>query len=161
MLKTAATLTGARQIEAHVDADNAASRRVAERAGFVEKGTVVDDVWTGEKITRIRYVKPLVHGVDLDGETRCAHWHSPLDIVAIKMKCCETYYACKDCHEALAGHAAAVWPRGERDEKAVLCGACGHEMTVRDYLACGDACPSCGAGFNPGCRHHHHFYFEA
>src|SRR3569832_513759 len=36
MLKVAATLSGARQSEAHVDADNIASRRVAEGAGFVE-----------------------------------------------------------------------------------------------------------------------------
>ena len=104
--------------------------------------------------------RPVVHGVDLDAQTRCAHWRSPLDIVAIKMKCCGEYYACKDCHDALADHAAKVWPSSEFDQKAVLCGACGTELTVREYLACGNTCPVCGAGFNPGCRHHHHFYFE-
>ncbi|MBL6936226.1 MAG: hypothetical protein ISS15_13775 [Alphaproteobacteria bacterium] len=161
MLNEAATLPGARQIEAHVDADNSASRRVAERAGFVETGTVVDDVWTGETVTRVRYVKPLVHGVALDSQTRCAHWHSTLDIIAIKMKCCGAYYACKDCHDALAGHDAAVWPRAEFGETAVLCGACGVELSVRQYLDCGNACPACGAAFNPGCRNHYHFYFEA
>jgi RimJ/RimL family protein N-acetyltransferase len=50
--------TGARQIEARVDADNVASRRVAERAGFVEDGTANEESWsTGEMLTRVRYVR--------------------------------------------------------------------------------------------------------
>ena len=102
----------------------------------------------------------MVHGIDVDDETRCAHWRSPVDIVALRMKCCGEYYACKDCHEALAGHPIKVWPRLEWDTHAVLCGACGSEMTIADYLAAADACPSCDAAFNPGCRGHHHFYFE-
>lgn len=101
-----------------------------------------------------------VLGVDLDDETRCAHWYSPRDVVAIRMKCCGEYYACKDCHDALGGHPAQVWPRSEWDEKAVLCGVCRHEMSIAAYLASSDACPACGAGFNPGCRLHRHFYFE-
>jgi uncharacterized CHY-type Zn-finger protein len=103
---------------------------------------------------------PIVRGINLDAQTRCVHYRSVVDIVAIKMKCCGIYYACKDCHEALAGHAFAVWPRGEWDARAVLCGACGVEMTIREYLGCRAACPGCGAAFNPGCRVHHHFYFE-
>jgi uncharacterized CHY-type Zn-finger protein len=101
-----------------------------------------------------------VWGLDLDPETRCAHYGSPVDIVAIKMKCCRVYYACKDCHDALAGHPLKAWLATERDELAVMCGACGTEMPIRRYLACADACPACGEAFNPGCRHHHHFYFE-
>ena len=101
-----------------------------------------------------------VRGLGVDAETRCVHWRSPRDVVAIRMRCCGDYYACKDCHAALAGHAAQVWPRAEWDALAVLCGACGSEMSIRTYLGCGDACPACGAGFNPGCRLHHHFYFE-
>jgi uncharacterized CHY-type Zn-finger protein len=104
--------------------------------------------------------RPEIRGVALDAETRCAHWHSALDVIAIRMKCCGVYYACKDCHDALAGHAIVVWPRAEWNEKAVLCGACSCEMSVRDYLDCANACPACGAGFNPGCRSHNHFYFE-
>jgi RimJ/RimL family protein N-acetyltransferase len=54
----AVPVTGARQIEARVDADNAASRRVAERAGFVENGTAKEESWsTGETLTRVRYVR--------------------------------------------------------------------------------------------------------
>lgn len=104
--------------------------------------------------------RPPVFGLDLDPQTRCAHYRSPLDVIAIKMRCCGAYYACKDCHDALAGHQSAVWPRGEWDRPAVLCGVCGGEISVRAYLDCGNACPSCGARFNPGCRLHYHFYFE-
>ena len=106
-------------------------------------------------------MRPLVHGLELDPETRCRHWRSERDIVAIRMKCCGLYYACKDCHEALAGHPIETWPELEWGTKAVLCGACGSEMRIRDYLEGNDACPYCGAQFNPGCRHHRHFYFAA
>jgi uncharacterized CHY-type Zn-finger protein len=101
-----------------------------------------------------------VRGVGLDPQTRCAHYHGPTDIIAIKMKCCGVYYACKDCHEALAGHAARVWPRNEWDERAILCGGCGAELSIRDYMQCESQCPACGARFNPGCRNHYDFYFE-
>jgi uncharacterized CHY-type Zn-finger protein len=104
--------------------------------------------------------RPIVHGLNLDPETRCAHWASPLDIVAIKMRCCGRYYACKDCHEALAGHALQAWPREEWNETAILCGACGAELSVSAYLDSDNRCPACAAPFNPGCRTHHHFYFE-
>ncbi|HUZ13783.1 MAG TPA: CHY zinc finger protein [Caulobacteraceae bacterium] len=104
--------------------------------------------------------RPDVVGLDLDDQARCRHYATRLDIVAIRMRCCGVYYACKDCHEALAGHAIEVWPAAEWDRPAVLCGACAHEMSVRQYLDCGDRCPACGAPFNPGCRTHHHFYFD-
>jgi uncharacterized CHY-type Zn-finger protein len=101
-----------------------------------------------------------VHGLDVDAQTRCAHWRSPLDIVAIRIKCCGVYYACKDCHEALAGHPIEVWPPDEWDRLAVMCGACGAELAIAAYLASSDACPACHAPFNPGCRLHRRFYFE-
>ena len=104
-------------------------------------------------------MRPCVHGLSLDRETRCAHWASPLDIIAIKMACCGAYYACRECHDALAGHAARVWPEEAFDTPAVLCGACGCELTVNEYLACDNRCQRCGAGFNPGCAKHKHLYF--
>jgi uncharacterized CHY-type Zn-finger protein len=104
--------------------------------------------------------RPRVLGLEVDTQTRCAHYRSPLDVIAIRMRCCDDYYACKDCHEALAGHAIEVWPRAEWDAPAVLCGACGHEMSIAAYLACDSRCPACAAPFNPGCRRHHRFYFE-
>lgn len=103
---------------------------------------------------------PRVYGLDLDPQTRCAHYHGPTDIIAIRMKCCGLYYACKDCHTALAGHASEVWPRSEWSAPAVLCGACKTELTVRDYLDSGYRCPHCQSEFNPGCRRHYQFYFE-
>jgi uncharacterized CHY-type Zn-finger protein len=104
---------------------------------------------------------PEVRGIEVDAQTRCVHYRSAVDIVAIKMRCCGIYYACRDCHIALAGHAIAVWPRREWEERAVLCGACGAELTIREYLKSESRCPECGAEFNPGCRKHNHFYFEA
>lgn len=99
-------------------------------------------------------------GVEVDPQTRCAHYHSPLDIIAIRMKCCGAYYACKDCHAALADHPIEVWPRTEWEQKAILCGACGTELTISEYLGCGYRCTRCGAAFNPGCARHAHDYFD-
>ncbi|HTX48644.1 MAG TPA: CHY zinc finger protein [Caulobacteraceae bacterium] len=104
--------------------------------------------------------RPPVFGLDLDSQTRCAHWRGPLDIVALKLRCCGRYYACRECHDALEDHAARVWPRAEWDELAAMCGVCGHEMSAAAYQACDDRCPACGAAFNPGCRLHRHLYFE-
>ena len=103
--------------------------------------------------------RPPVHGLDLDPQTRCAHWHSPLDIIALKMACCGTYYACRECHDALADHPAQVWPEDAFDTPAILCGACGTELSIATYLACDNRCPACGSGFNPGCAKHRHLYF--
>ena len=66
---------------------------------------------------------PEVRGVNLDAQTRCAHFHGSTDIIAIKMKCCGVYYACKDCHAALADHPSEIWPEGEWEEKAILLGS--------------------------------------
>lgn len=101
-----------------------------------------------------------LRGVAVDAETRCRHWDSDVDVVALKFACCETYYPCFECHEESADHDPERWPRDRFDEPAVLCGVCREELTVDAYLSCGDSCPSCGAAFNPGCREHHHLYFE-
>lgn len=113
------------------------------------------------------FTPPKVHGIDVTPTTQCAHWHSERDVIAIKHKCCGRYYACISCHDALAAHPAEVWPRErvhpEPDPPAplvVLCGRCRREMTADEYLGCGNACPGCGAGFNPGCARHYDLYFE-
>jgi len=105
-------------------------------------------------------IVPPVRGVNLDPQTRCEHYRGPHDIVAIKMRCCGVYYACKDCHIALADHAIEVWPRSLWDQPVILCGACSAELTVLQYLNGESRCAVCGAEFNPGCRKHYHFYFE-
>jgi uncharacterized CHY-type Zn-finger protein len=104
--------------------------------------------------------RPIVLGIALDAQTRCMHYKQPNDVIAIKMKCCDEYYACKDCHDALTGHVSAVWPRSEWNQLAVLCGVCGTELTIQQYMGCANQCPACSAQFNPGCRNHYHFYFE-
>lgn len=104
-------------------------------------------------------IKPRVHGVNMDEQTRCAHYHTELDIIAFKLRCCGEYYACKDCHDALAHHALAQWRQDEYNTAAILCGACQTELTISTYLQSGSRCPSCGAGFNPRCSLHHGFYF--
>jgi uncharacterized CHY-type Zn-finger protein len=101
-----------------------------------------------------------VRGLDLESQTRCKHYHGPTDIIAIKMRCCGVYYACKDCHEEIADHNIEVWPESEWDKKAILCGACRTELSVRDYLKSKYRCPVCRADFNPRCGNHYHYYFS-
>jgi uncharacterized CHY-type Zn-finger protein len=95
----------------------------------------------------------------MDAQTRCVHYRTALDVVAIKIACCGVFYACKDCHAALADHDMKVWPRSEWDALAIRCGACEAELTIREYMSSGSFCPRCKAGFNPACRNHYHFYF--
>jgi uncharacterized CHY-type Zn-finger protein len=117
----------------------------------------------GAVICRLEPMNPNlsdVRGVNLDSQTRCKHYHGVTDIVAIKTKCCGVYYACKDCHDALADHPIEVWPESDFDQRAIVCGACGAELTIRQYMQCEFSCPACHQGFNPGCRNHYHFYFR-
>jgi uncharacterized CHY-type Zn-finger protein len=102
-----------------------------------------------------------IYGSEVDSETRCAHWHSPLDIIAIKFKCCGRWYPCFDCHAEIADHLPEVWPREEFGEKAILCGSCGHQLSVDEYLKSNNTCPECNSPSNPGCAKHYHLYFEA
>ena len=101
-----------------------------------------------------------VKGKLTDEHTRCVHYHSSLDIIAIRMKCCKEYYPCIYCHQEEAGHDTIVWPKNEFNTKAIVCGECYTEMTITQYLQSNYQCPFCLAAFNPGCSHHNHFYFE-
>jgi len=106
-----------------------------------------------------RFDVPL-RGVAVDGETRCAHYASPVDVVAMRFGCCETYFPCFRCHEATTDHEARPWPGDRFDEPAVLCGACRSELSVTEYRSADEECPACGAAFNPDCRGHYDRYFE-
>lgn len=99
-----------------------------------------------------------VYGLEVGERSECAHWHSERDIVAIRFPCCDRYYACHECHDT--DHEPQRWRRDQFEKLAILCGACGHEMSISDYFGCGDRCLKCQADFNPGCRLHHHLYFE-
>ena len=101
-----------------------------------------------------------VFGKEVDKETRCLHYHSEVDRVAIKFYCCDTYYPCYSCHEEEGCSNHQVWPKNQFHQKGVLCGACGYELTINEYLTCNSSCPSCKSAFNTGCILHQHLYFE-
>jgi uncharacterized CHY-type Zn-finger protein len=101
-----------------------------------------------------------VKGKLIDDQTRCEHYHSPLDIIAIKFKCCGEYYPCYQCHEETADHKPLVWPKKEWNNKAVLCGICKIELTINEYFNSNHKCPNCNSAFNPVCSNHYHLYFE-
>lgn len=106
-----------------------------------------------------RFAVPL-RGVAVDSETRCAHYGTDRDVIALRFGCCEAYYPCFTCHAAVADHDPEVWPRSRFEEPAVLCGVCRETITAAAYLDGDDSCPHCGAQFNPGCRNHRDRYFE-
>ena len=102
----------------------------------------------------------IVKGLVIDEFTRCVHYHSELDIIAIKLPCCGDFYPCYECHEETAGHKSELWKKEAWNEKAVLCGSCQYIMTITEYLECGYQCPSCNTPFNPKCANHNHLYFQ-
>ncbi|HAY44216.1 MAG TPA: hypothetical protein DCY59_12040 [Micrococcaceae bacterium] len=103
--------------------------------------------------------KPEVYGVEVDAQTRCAHYHQLIDVIAIKHYCCGKYYPCHLCHEETAGHRAILWPAERIADPAVLCGVCSLQLSVNEYLKT-NTCPRCDALFNPGCKLHRQLYFE-
>ncbi len=102
----------------------------------------------------------VVYGKPVDNQTRCTHWHSNLDIIAIKFKCCNRYFPCFSCHAETTDHTPKVWPKTEFDTNAILCGVCGSELSISEYMKCNNTCPTCSSAFNPGCSKHYHLYFE-
>jgi len=102
-----------------------------------------------------------VKGLDVDPETRCRHYHSEVDRIAIKFYCCGIYYPCFECHQAVGCGQHQVWPLELFHEKAILCGSCGHELSITEYLECRSECPSCNSSLNPRCSLHKHLYFAA
>ncbi len=107
-----------------------------------------------------RFAVPL-RGIDVDAETRCAHYDGPLDVIALRCGCCDVYHPCYRCHVEVTGREAPPWPRARFDEPAVLCGVCRATLTAQTYLDAEYRCPDCGAAFNPGCAPHWSLYFEA
>ena len=100
-----------------------------------------------------------VHGVEVGPETRCAHYDTERDVVALRFACCEAFYPCFRCHEAVADHEAERL-LVESLESAVLCGVCGTELTPEEFVTGDHECPDCGVAFNPGCADHYERYFE-
>lgn len=101
----------------------------------------------------------MVYGKIIDEETRCVHYKTENDIVAIKFRCCVKYYPCYKCHEESEEHKIEKWKTDEFDEKAILCGVCNTEHTITEYIN-RDKCKKCDSEFNSNCRFHRHLYFE-
>lgn len=102
---------------------------------------------------------PAVHGVDVDETTGCAHYRSDRDIVAFELPCCDRFWACIECHDAVADHDAQ--PIADPDRPSVLCGRCNTTISARTYLQAAHRCPVCDSPFNPGCAAHYDRYFTA
>lgn len=100
-----------------------------------------------------------IHGHIIDDQTRCKHYSSEKDIIAIKFKCCNKYYPCYKCHNDLEDHPISVWKKTEFDELAIVCGICKTEQSINHYVKTGK-CSSCKSEFNDGCKSHHQIYFE-
>lgn len=105
-------------------------------------------------------VLEMVKGNLVDDHNRCTHYHSSLDVIAIKFKCCGEYYSCFYCHEETATHSAEKWTKSELNTKSILCGMCRGEMSFIEYKSSGHQCLFCNAAFNPKCKNHDHLYFE-
>lgn len=101
-----------------------------------------------------------VLGSGVNERTQCVHYHSDRDLVAIRFKCCDRFYACILCHQDLADHPPVVWTKEERETHAIFCGNCHGTLSIAEYLGCGNVCPRCKAAFNPRCADHYHLYFE-
>ncbi len=102
---------------------------------------------------------PVIWGVELrrHGESRCTHWHSELDVLAIQAACCRKFYACAACHDACEDHSLRPWPSSTSvEQSALLCGVCRHSYSIQEYISGTEppCCPACGASMNPGCKLH-------
>ncbi|WP_165242768.1 CHY zinc finger protein [Corynebacterium lizhenjunii] len=99
-----------------------------------------------------------IHGA-IDGQGRCEHWHSEVDVVANRCATCGMWWACSLCHTQASDHAFGPMPL---DAPAAACGVCGLQMDYRAYRQAQQkhCCPGCGHGFNPGCALHTEIYFQ-
>src|SRR5690625_3367938 len=107
----------------------------------------------------------IIHGLEvkgklLDSQTRCQHYHKEVDIVAIKFKCCHTYYSCYQCHHEIADHPVITWNEDEYNDMTIPCGNCCGELTKNEYINHPSPCPRCEARFNSNFTNHIHLYFE-
>lgn len=97
-------------------------------------------------------------GRELTPLTGCLHYHTDLDVIAIKFACCEEYYACYFCHQELANHPPQKWC--DLTAEAILCGRCGSRFSIEKYLNCQNICPNCACAYNSRCKNHWNLYFD-
>ncbi|KAK6464321.1 hypothetical protein DFJ63DRAFT_283969 [Scheffersomyces coipomensis] len=112
----------------------------------------------------------------IDKHTRCQHYYSKLDIIALKYKCCRVYYPCFQCHLELIDHNVEKFNVTDlaMGEKVVLCGNCYSELTFKEYseakvkssisenedICYIQTCIKCNSQFNPNCSLHYELYFD-
>ena len=84
-----------------------------------------------------QYVK--IHGIGLDKEGRCRHYHTSLDIAALLCAECRKYYACYSCHDEIEDHPFAA--TAPEEQYPVLCGSCKRKLTRGEYKQ--GSCPYC------------------
>ena len=82
-----------------------------------------------------------IYGLLVDNESRCQHYHTELDIVALKCFDCLKYYACYQCHDSLEEHSFRAYPCHLKQDKVLICGVYQH-------------------AFNLACSKHYDIYFE-
>lgn len=80
-----------------------------------------------------------IHGVGLDKEGRCKHYHTSLDIAALLCAQCRKYYACYSCHDEMEDHPFAA--TAPEEQYPVLCGNCKRKLTRWEYKQ--GSCPYC------------------
>ncbi|KRL43329.1 CHY zinc finger protein [Lacticaseibacillus manihotivorans] len=100
-------------------------------------------------------LKPKIYGQQLDVASRCRHYHSDLDVVALWCGQCQKFWACYEFHDAMGDHEFVPLPKAQA---LVLCGACRCMMTYSQYQS--GACPNCWYPFNPRCELHTDHYFQ-
>ena len=98
-------------------------------------------------------------GVLVDDESRCVHYHTDKDIVALQCYECQKYYACYQCHNALETHTFTPYPLSLKEDRPILCGSCKKILTYEEYSK-KSSCPYCKAAFNPACQNHYSIYFR-
>nr|WP_197696932.1 CHY zinc finger protein [Streptococcus merionis] len=98
----------------------------------------------------------MFYGLGVDQESRCQHYHSRVDIAALKCKACQKYYACYECHDAMESHLFVATDSSE--VYPVLCGNCKTYLSRTDYETY--FCPNCTHAFNPKCILHKNIYFK-
>ena len=101
-----------------------------------------------------------IYGLLVDNQSRCQHYHTELDIVALKCFDCLKYYACYQCHDRLGGtHSFRAYPCHLKQDKVLICGVYQHEMVIDEYQEA-IVCPNCHSAFNLACSKHYDIYFE-
>ncbi|WP_369678836.1 hypothetical protein [Planococcus faecalis] len=69
-----------------------------------------------------------VKGVSVDAETRCAHYIQLSIELPSSFFCCQQYFPCFECHQAIGCGNHQVWPKDRFQEKACCAGAVGMNL---------------------------------